>query len=194
MASKVKVAVLGVGSLGQHHARLYAELAAAGTVEFTGIYDAHAQEALKWFALVLMTLDHINKFLCAGALPFVFEAARLVMPLFAFILAYNMARPHSMARDVQLRTFGRLLAFGMLATPPFVVLVGWGPLNILFTLAFSVTGYALIGIWLLARRAPVMGESAIIVLAAAFYLIEAGVNERREHSLRKLVLKFAEQK
>jgi predicted dehydrogenase len=47
MATKVKVAVLGVGSLGQHHARLYAELAAAGTVEFTGIYDAHADTAKK---------------------------------------------------------------------------------------------------------------------------------------------------
>ena len=47
MASKVKVAVLGVGSLGQHHARLYAELAATGTVEFTGIYDAHADTAKK---------------------------------------------------------------------------------------------------------------------------------------------------
>ncbi|MCX6895167.1 MAG: Gfo/Idh/MocA family oxidoreductase [Verrucomicrobia bacterium] len=47
MATKVKVAVLGVGSLGQHHARLYAELAAAGAVEFTGIYDAHAETAKK---------------------------------------------------------------------------------------------------------------------------------------------------
>ena len=47
MASKVKVAVLGVGSLGQHHARLYAELAATGTIEFTGIYDAHAATAQK---------------------------------------------------------------------------------------------------------------------------------------------------
>ena len=47
MATKVKVAVLGVGSLGQHHARLYAELAAAGVVEFTGIYDAHADTAKK---------------------------------------------------------------------------------------------------------------------------------------------------
>jgi predicted dehydrogenase len=45
MAAKVKVAVLGVGSLGQHHARLYAELAAAGQVEFAGIYDANADTA-----------------------------------------------------------------------------------------------------------------------------------------------------
>jgi len=45
MASKVKVAVLGTGSLGQHHARIYAELHAAGAVELTGIYDAHAETA-----------------------------------------------------------------------------------------------------------------------------------------------------
>ena len=45
MATKVKVAVLGVGALGQNHARLYAELAAAGTVEFAGIYDTHAESA-----------------------------------------------------------------------------------------------------------------------------------------------------
>ena len=47
MASKVKVAVLGTGSLGQHHARIYAELHAAGQVELTGIYDAHAETARK---------------------------------------------------------------------------------------------------------------------------------------------------
>jgi len=47
MASKVKVAVLGTGSLGQHHARIYSELHAAGAVELTGIYDAHAETARK---------------------------------------------------------------------------------------------------------------------------------------------------
>jgi len=47
MASKVKVAVLGTGSLGQHHARIYAELHAAGAVELTGIFDAHAETARK---------------------------------------------------------------------------------------------------------------------------------------------------
>jgi predicted dehydrogenase len=42
---KVKVAVLGTGSLGQHHARIYAELHAAGLVEMTGIYDANISNA-----------------------------------------------------------------------------------------------------------------------------------------------------
>jgi predicted dehydrogenase len=47
MASKVKVAVLGTGSLGQNHVRIYAELAAAGLVEFAGVFDANADAARK---------------------------------------------------------------------------------------------------------------------------------------------------
>lgn len=41
----VKVAVLGVGSLGKEHARIYAELAAAGTVDFVGVYDPVQESA-----------------------------------------------------------------------------------------------------------------------------------------------------
>ena len=47
MASKVKVAVLGTGSLGKEHVRIYSELAAAGLVEFAGIFDANADTARK---------------------------------------------------------------------------------------------------------------------------------------------------
>jgi predicted dehydrogenase len=47
MASKVKVAVLGTGSLGQHHVRIYSELQTAGLVEFTGVFDANADTAKK---------------------------------------------------------------------------------------------------------------------------------------------------
>jgi predicted dehydrogenase len=42
------VAVLGVGSLGKEHARIYSDLAAAGRVEFTGVYDISAEAARKW--------------------------------------------------------------------------------------------------------------------------------------------------
>lgn len=34
-----RVAVIGTGSLGKEHARIYAEMAAAGEVEFEGVYD-----------------------------------------------------------------------------------------------------------------------------------------------------------
>ena len=47
MPSKVKVAVLGTGSLGQNHVRIYAELAAAGQVELAGIFDTNADTARK---------------------------------------------------------------------------------------------------------------------------------------------------
>jgi predicted dehydrogenase len=45
---KVRVAVLGVGSLGKEHARIYSELAAGGDVEFAGVYDVAADVARKW--------------------------------------------------------------------------------------------------------------------------------------------------
>lgn len=45
MGSKVKVAVLGTGSLGKEHVRIYAEMAAAGHVELAGVYDAMTDTA-----------------------------------------------------------------------------------------------------------------------------------------------------
>jgi len=45
--AKIRVAVLGTGSLGQHHVRVYAELAAAKQVELTGIFDAHPETVRK---------------------------------------------------------------------------------------------------------------------------------------------------
>jgi predicted dehydrogenase len=46
--AKVRVAVLGVGSLGKEHARIYSELAAGGQVEFAGVYDIAAEISRKW--------------------------------------------------------------------------------------------------------------------------------------------------
>jgi predicted dehydrogenase len=44
---KIRVAVLGTGSLGQHHVRIYSELEKAGLVQFAGIFDANADAAKK---------------------------------------------------------------------------------------------------------------------------------------------------
>jgi predicted dehydrogenase len=43
----LKVAVLGVGSLGKEHARIYSEMAAAGQIEFAGIHDTSAAQAAR---------------------------------------------------------------------------------------------------------------------------------------------------
>lgn len=47
MVPNVKVGLLGVGSLGKEHARIYAELAAAGLIEFTGVFDLAPDAARK---------------------------------------------------------------------------------------------------------------------------------------------------
>lgn len=46
-SERVKVAVLGTGSLGKEHVRIYAGLAAAGLVEVVGIYDTARDVARK---------------------------------------------------------------------------------------------------------------------------------------------------
>jgi len=103
-------------------------------------------EALKWLALVLMTGDHINKYLFNATLPFLFQAGRVALPLFVFVLAYNLARPGAFERGVYERTMKRLAVFGILASIPFVALgglyAGWWPLNVMFTLlVFTATAY-----------------------------------------------------
>lgn len=42
-----RVAVIGTGSLGKEHARLYAELAAAGEASFAGVFDTNAETAAR---------------------------------------------------------------------------------------------------------------------------------------------------
>ena len=110
-------------------------------------------EALKWLGIVLMTLDHINKFLNGGQSAFIFDLGRIAMPLFGFVLAYNLARPGSRAKGTFKRVSTRLLLFGCIATIPLVAIhgtneYGW-PLNILFTLLVST-----LLIWLLDLNKP----------------------------------------
>jgi predicted dehydrogenase len=45
MATRVRVAVLGVGSLGQQHTRIYSEMHRQGAVELVGVYDTDPAQA-----------------------------------------------------------------------------------------------------------------------------------------------------
>ena len=45
MASSIKVAVLGVGSLGQNHARIYKDLHQKGQIELIGVFDTNHEQA-----------------------------------------------------------------------------------------------------------------------------------------------------
>lgn len=105
-------------------------------------------EIAKWLAVILMTLDHFNKFLYNGTIPYFSELGRLALPLFAFIFAFNLARQDSFKKGVYLRAIKKLVVFGVISTVPYVALGApinsWWPLNILFTLAAAASVIAVI--------------------------------------------------
>jgi hypothetical protein len=90
-------------------------------------------EAVKWLALITMAIDHINKYLFNGSLPYMFEIGRLALPLFLFAFAYNLSRP---SVNYQ-RVFKRLTLFAVLSSIPYMMLGGlkwfWWPLNVFTT-------------------------------------------------------------
>jgi len=103
-------------------------------------------ELLKWIALVLMTGDHVNKFLLSSSNVVLFSLGRTVLPIFIFVLAYNMARDGMMLKGGYISSIRRMILFGILASPAFMLLDAhvvlvyeekelWWGLNILFTMA-----------------------------------------------------------
>ncbi|MCS1409597.1 MAG: scyllo-inositol 2-dehydrogenase (NAD(+)) [Verrucomicrobia subdivision 3 bacterium] len=64
MAEPIKIAVVGAGALGSQHVRLYAEMAAAGTIQFSGIYDqnhAAAESLAKQYSVTAaQTLEELT--------------------------------------------------------------------------------------------------------------------------------------
>ena len=93
-------------------------------------------ELLKWFAAALMVVDHVNKFLLGAEYELAFIAGRVVMPIFALVFAYNLARRGSIPR-----VGSRLFIFGLLSCIPLFLIQpinNWLPLNILFTFLIGV--------------------------------------------------------
>ena len=131
-------------------------------------------EAIKWAALVLMVFDHVNKYLFVERWSAVFDLGRIVMPMFGFILAYNLARPNALAKGLHRRMIYRLTLAGLAATPVCVMLnsyfpnaSAWWPLNILFTLLLVVTLTYLID----------RGGTKRFMLALALFLVAGALVE-----------------
>ncbi len=105
-----------------------------GTIEF-----------IKWIAIACMTIDHINSYFIfpATGKPIVemFNIGRLAFPLFALVIAYNLARPRSSESERQAikGALLRLTLFGVIAAIPYFLATGGRtfPLNIMFTLALA---------------------------------------------------------
>lgn len=91
-----------------------------------------ARELLKWLAVILMTGDHVAKVIYGGYVPGLSEAGRVAFPLFALVMAYNLAQPGA---DVG-KSIRRLALWGVIAQPVHALAFGyWLPLNILLTFA-----------------------------------------------------------
>lgn len=91
-----------------------------------------ARELLKWLAVILMTGDHVAKVIYGGYVPGLSEAGRVAFPLFALVMAYNLAQPGA---DV-VKSVRRLALWGVIAQPVHALVFGyWLPLNILLTFA-----------------------------------------------------------
>lgn len=128
-------------------------------------------EVLKWLALLCMVADHINKYLLAGQQHVFFVFGRLALPLFAFVLGYNLARTGIDHYWQRRRLMRRLAVFAVISTIPYMLLGGlvngWWPLNFMFALFVAVAVIELM-------QQPSRGASALALLLflAGGFLVE----------------------
>jgi len=91
------------------------------------------RELLKWLALVAMTCDHAAKVLFGGYVPGLSEAGRIAFPLFALVMAYNLAQGADAGKSVR-----RLALWGVIAQPVHAWAFGNAlPLNVLLSFALA---------------------------------------------------------
>lgn len=108
------------------------------------------REVLKWLALVLMTGDHVNKAIFQGEIPGISDASRVVFPIFALVLAYNLVRIQAIGPALV-----RLAIAAAIAQPFHVWAFGYPmPLNVLATFAVSL---GMMRLWLADRRIFALG-------------------------------------
>lgn len=110
------------------------------------------RELLKWLALAAMTCDHVAKVLLGGYVPGLSEAGRIAFPLFALVMAYNLAQGADAANSVR-----RLALWGVIAQPVHAWAFGNAlPLNVLLSFALAAAC-----VWSIQRR-----QWALLVLLA----------------------------
>ena len=85
VGTKIKVAVLGTGSLGKEHARIYAGLAAAGLVEFAGVFDSDAEAARR-----VAEKHHTRVFTSVAEAAAASDALSIVTPT---VTHFDLAKP-----------------------------------------------------------------------------------------------------
>ncbi len=127
------------------------------------------QELLRWLALLAMLVDHVGAiFLPADQAVPLRAIGRVAWPIFAFLLAYNVA-----VRGVDPRSYlGKLALFTLLSQLPHTLAFGWVAVSIMGTL---LLGTMVLGV--LERRIsgslPLLLTGLLVVIGAPY--VEYGV-------------------
>lgn len=129
--------------------------------------------AMKLIGIAAMLIDHFNAFVNPEYNQILFEIGRIAFPLFALVLGYNLARiPLNKIPKIMFR----LLMFGILATPIYIILSGglqhWWPLNILFTLSLATTIVYLLSLPTYNRWAVTARMTALLLFAVVGSLVD----------------------
>lgn len=141
---------------------------------------------VKWFALAAMIIDHIDAFFFNRQLIYFGYVGRAAMPLFGFILGFNLARVDGCSRNAAGNTNGergdtglfrilvRLSFFGFISVLPHLIAVSYLgrtllPLNAMVSLAFSVAFLILIK-----RRRFLSICAAMSLLIVSVFFVEYG--------------------
>lgn len=107
---------------------------------------------LKWFALIAMTVFHFNYAFRYDIPEYIVLCGRLAFPIFAFVLAYNIAQAQMRGYALESKLIRLLMIFGCFAQPFYWALTySTLPLNIMFSLALGVFityHYRQAGAWL----------------------------------------------
>lgn len=132
-----------------------------------------ALTVLKLIGISAMLLDHYNSFVKPVYSPALFELGRLALPLFVFVLGYNLARiPTAKMPSLM----ARLLFFGIISTPLYNILGAglwhWWPLNILFTLLVATCCVYLLTLPVPKHLSVLTRLAAILLLALAASLVD----------------------
>ncbi len=129
--------------------------------------------ALKWVALLAMTLDHANRILLAGQCPWANDVGRIAFVLFGAVLAVNLTRPSKLpgeaAHQRSLRLSRKLALWGLIAQPLHMLAFQTPVLNVMFTLAVAA---ALIGLLQSPHRPPVKLSLALAGFVLAGLVVD----------------------
>jgi TraX protein len=113
---------------------------------------------LKILAICTMLADHIHLLFFERQLEWLYWLSRLVFPLFALIIAHNLEHHRANPRRYVLR----LVAYGVIAQPFYLMAFTVPQLNVLFTLASSI------GVWWLLAFLKTRGVHLLLRYSLAF--------------------------